>query len=105
MSPRILVRRPSPNLAAGELTHLGRAPVDADLALSQWQEYVAAFRSRGWGVIEMEPADDHPDGVFVEDVLVAFGDLAVLTSPGARSRRGELATVAPALEHMALAVH
>jgi len=104
VSARILVRRPSPRLASGELTHLDRVRVDADLALSQWRGYVDAFRSRGWEVTEIEPADEHPDGVFVEDAAVVFGDLAVLTSPGADSRRGELATVAPVLDDMGFAV-
>ena len=102
---RILVRRPSPRLAAGELTHVGRVPVDAELALAQWRGYVDAFREHGWDVVEIEAADEHPDGVFVEDAVVVFGDLAVLTSPGAQSRRGELATVAPAVERLGLAVH
>lgn len=98
--PFILVRRPSPNLAEGELTHLERVPVDAELAVRQWAGYVDAFRSRGWGVIEVEPIDDQPDGVFVEDVLVVLGDLAVLTSPGAISRRGEVVSMAAALERL-----
>lgn len=97
MSPCILARRPSPRLAAGELTHLDRVAVDADVALAQWWSYVDAFRAHGWEVVEVEPADDHPDGVFVEDAVVVFGDLAVLTSPGAESRRGEVATVDAAL--------
>jgi dimethylargininase len=103
--PRILVRRPSPGLAAGELTHLERVPVDPDVALAQWQGYVDVFRSRGWDVVEVEPADEHPDGVFVEDAVVVFDGLAVLTSPGADSRRGELATVAPVVERLGLTVH
>jgi len=97
VSPRILARRPSPRLAAGELTYLERVDVDPHLALEQWRGYVDAFRARGWDVIEVEPADEHPDGVFVEDTVVVFGELAVLTSPGAESRRGEVATVAAAL--------
>ena len=105
MHPRILVRRPSPLLAAGELTHLERVPVDAALALTQWQGYVDAFRGHGWKVTEVEPADEHPDGVFVEDAVVVFGELAVMASPGARSRRGELATIAPVLEEAAFAMH
>ena len=105
MSPRILARRPSPKLAAGELTHLGRVPVDAGLALAQWHAYIGAFTRHGWEVTEVEPADEHPDGVFVEDALVVLRDLAVLTSPGADSRRGELATVARVLDDLALTVH
>jgi dimethylargininase len=105
VSLRILVRRPSGLLAAGELTHLDRVPVDSDLALAQWHGYVDAFVSRGWEVTELQAADEHPDGVFVEDAVVVFDDLAVLASPGADSRRGELATVARALDAIALAVH
>jgi len=105
VSPRILVRRPSPKLAAGELTHLHRVPVDADLALAQWHGYVDAFGRHGWEVTTLERADEHPDGVFVEDIVVVFGDLAVLTSPGADSRRGELATVATVVAGMAFTVH
>jgi dimethylargininase len=100
--PRILVRRPSPGLAAGELTHVERVPVDADLALEQWKGYVRAFHDHGWDVTTVEPADEHPDGVFVEDAVVVFGELAVLTSPGADSRRGELVTVAPIVEGLGL---
>lgn len=91
--PRLFVRRPSPLLAEGELTHLDRVPVDADLAVAQWRGYVDAFRSRGWDVIEIESADAQPDGVFVEDAVVIFGDLAVLCRAGAASRRGEAETV------------
>jgi dimethylargininase len=98
MARHLLVRRPSPELAAGEVTHLERVPVDAGLALEQWHGYVGAFRARGWTVTEVEPADEHPDGVFVEDTVVVFDDLAVLTSPGAPSRVGELATTRRALE-------
>jgi dimethylargininase len=94
----LLVRRPSPALADGELTHLQRTSVDPQLALWQWQGYVAAFADRGWTVHEIDPADDHPDGVFVEDTVVMFDDLAVLTSPGAASRRGEVATTEAALQ-------
>lgn len=97
MSPRILVRRPSPRLADGEVTHLARSPVDADLALRQWTGYVAAFADRGWAVTEVEPADEHPDGVFVEDTVVMVDDLAVLTRPGVPSRQGEVASAARAL--------
>ena len=103
--PRILVRRPSPRLAEGELTHAERVPVDPGLALQQWQGYVDVFRDHGWGVTPVDPADEHPDGVFVEDAVVVFDDLAVLTSPGAASRRGELATVAPVVAGLGLAIH
>lgn len=89
-APRALVRRPGPRLADGLVTHIERRPVDRDLALRQWEGYVAALSAAGWEVIEVEPADDCPDAVFVEDTVVVYGDLAVLTRPGAASRRGEV---------------
>ncbi|MCW3491728.1 dimethylargininase [Microbacterium sp. SSM24] len=95
--PRLLVRRPSPRLAEGELTHLDRVPIDPALAQRQWEDYVDVFRARGWDIIEVEPVDAQPDGVFVEDALVMFGDLAVLCRAGAASRRGESASVEAAV--------
>ncbi|WP_127475693.1 dimethylargininase [Microbacterium sulfonylureivorans] len=95
--PRLLVRRPSPRLADGELTHLDRVTVDPVLARAQWDAYVDVFRERGWQIIEVDPADDQPDGVFVEDAVVVFDDLAVLCRAGAESRRGEAPSVAAAV--------
>jgi len=95
---RLFVRPPSPRLADGELTHIERAPVDADLAAQQWSAYVDAYRRRGWDVLEVPSADEHPDGVFVEDAVVVFDDLAVLTRPGALSRRGEVDSMRNAVE-------
>ncbi|MFD7307886.1 dimethylargininase [Promicromonospora sp. NPDC059942] len=102
----LLVRPPSPALADGELTHLERVPVDADLAARQWARYVDVFRGLGWAVRELPAADAHPDGVFVEDAVVVFdgsaggaaGGLVVLTRPGALSRRGEIDSMRPVAE-------
>jgi dimethylargininase len=92
----LLVRPPSSALAAGELTHLERVPVDANLAIQQWNRYVDVFRGLGWDVRELPASESHPDGVFVEDTVVIFDDLAVLTRPGALSRRGEVESMRPA---------
>jgi dimethylargininase len=91
MTPRALVRRPSPRLADGLLTHLDRQPVDAVLALRQWEAYVAALAGEGWEVTEVPPAEDCPDSAFVEDTVVVYGDLAVVSRPGAVERRPETA--------------
>ncbi len=99
-TPRLLVRRPSPRLADGELTHLQRSPVDPSLALRQWQDYVTVFADRGWAVTEIAPADEYPDGVFIEDTVVMVDDLAVITSPGVASRRGEIESTMAALAQL-----
>ena len=89
--PRALVRRPSPRLADGLLTHIARVPVDVDLATRQWEGYVAALAAEGWEPVEVPPADDCPDAAFVEDTVVVYADLAVISRPGADERRPETA--------------
>lgn len=84
-----LVRIPSSRLADGELTHLERRPVDAELADQQWERYVLAFEEHGWATREVPPADANPDSVFVEDAVLVLGETAVLLTSGADSRRGE----------------
>ena len=91
---RALVRRPSPRLAEGLVTHIDRVPVDVGLAMTQWEGYVDALHSAGWETIEVPAVDDCPDGVFVEDTVVMYGDRAVITRPGADERKPETAAVA-----------
>jgi dimethylargininase len=97
MSITVLVRRPGPRLADGLVSHIERRDVDVALAVRQWRSYVAALADVGWRVVEVAPADDCPDAVFVEDPVVVFGNTAVLARSGAPSRRAEVAGVAAAL--------
>jgi dimethylargininase len=90
---RALVRRPGRRLAHGLLTHLERSQVDLEVAIKQWHGYVEALQRHGWETIEVPPADNCADAVFVEDTVVMFGDLAVISRPGAPSRQPETAAV------------
>jgi dimethylargininase len=90
---RALVRRPGARLADGLVTHVERQPVDLDLAHSQWAGYVAALHDEGWETVEVPGADDCPDAVFVEDTVVVYGDLAVISRPGADERKPETTAV------------
>lgn len=91
---RALVRRPGPRLSEGLLTHFERTEVDVALATKQWHGYVDALHNHGWETVEVPPADDCADAAFVEDTVVMFGDLAVISLPGAPSRQPETAAVA-----------
>lgn len=102
--PVALVRRPGPRLAEGLRTHIDWEPVDPTVAAQQWEAYAAALAGAGWQVREVPPADDHPDAVFVEDTVVLFDDLAILTQPGALERRGELAAVESTLQDLDLTI-
>jgi len=92
--PAVLVRAVSPRLAEAELTFLHREPIDAERAAVQHGGYVDLLRRLGHHVVQVPDAPEHPDGTFVEDAVVVVDDLAVLTRPGAESRRGEVSSVA-----------
>jgi dimethylargininase len=86
-----LVRIPAENLAEGQVTHIERSDVDIALADEQWDNYCAALTAEGWGIVEVGAEPQLADSVFVEDAVVMFGDLAVITSPGSEVRRAEVA--------------
>lgn len=90
-----LVRRPGPRLSDGIVTHIDRSPIDVDLALVQWTEYVDAVRAAGWRIIEVPPADDCPDAVFIEDPVVLYRGTAIITRPGDDARKPETIGVEP----------
>jgi len=92
-----LVREVSPQLPHCELSHLERAPIDAGRALVQHRAYTQALEALGCALQWLPPLPECPDGVFVEDTAVVLPEIAVVTRPGAASRRGETASVAAAL--------
>ncbi|MBM7829688.1 dimethylargininase [Agromyces cerinus] len=95
-----LVRIPASNLDEAVLTHRDRQPIDQALADQQWDNYCAALVAEGWETIEVDAAPELADSVFVEDMVVMFGDLAVLASPGAESRRPEVDAVERAVREV-----
>jgi len=93
-----IVRQPGSDLSACELSYQQREPVDAQRLASQHAAYVAALRSAGLNVIILPALADFPDGAYVEDVAIVLDEVAILTRPGALSRRGEVEPMAEVLE-------
>jgi dimethylargininase len=87
---RALVNRPSPALADCELTFLERDAIDVVRAQRQHDAYVEALRALGADVHVLQVNSTSSDGVFVEDVAVILDEVAVITTMGSASRRGEL---------------
>jgi dimethylargininase len=100
-----LTRAVSPSIARCELTHLSRTPINLELARRQHAQYTQALAALGCRLVEVPPAPELPDAVFVEDTAVALDELAVITRPGAASRRPETAGVAVALEQFRRLAH
>ncbi|HSR64415.1 MAG TPA: dimethylargininase, partial [Xanthomonadaceae bacterium] len=92
-----ITRRISPTLADCQLSFVPRVPLDVERAEAQHRDYCRALAAAGCSVVELAPEPDMPDAVFVEDTAVVVEELAVVTRPGAPSRRGEGATVRPVL--------
>jgi dimethylargininase len=100
--PYALVRRPAETLADGIVTFLERKPLDVELAKRQWDEYVAALERSGWPTVAIDGDDAMPDCVFVEDTVVMFGDLAVITNPRQPTRNPEIVAVQRVIDELGL---
>ena len=79
-------------------------PIDVENARSQHLEYVRALKSLGLEVIEVPPDSRFPDCCFIEDCALFYDGVALITNPGASSRRGETAAVRTALERFAVRI-
>lgn len=99
-----LVRLPATNLDEGLVTHIARSVIDPELADVQWEGYVSTLAGLGWDVVEVPVAPDAADSVFVEDTVVIFGDTAVITRPGAESRRAEPEAVEATVAQLGLTI-
>lgn len=97
MTLHAITRAPSPNIAACELTHLERAAIDSARAAAEHEAYERALAELGCTVERLPAEPDLPDSVFVEDTAVVLPELAVITRPGAVSRRPETASIAGVL--------
>src|SRR3954466_12339438 len=94
----IAITRPvSPSLADCELTHLERVSIDVERAATQHAAYETLLASLGAVIARAAAAPDHPDAVFVEDTAIVLDEVAIMTRPGAASRRGELEGIAAVL--------
>ena len=100
MSPnaaRALVRPPGASLAGALCAKAPSEPIDVRLARQQHAAYCAALRAAGLALLDLAPDDGYPDGPFVQDTAVVYGDLAVIARFGVESREGEQAAVRQAL--------
>jgi dimethylargininase len=93
-----ITREPSHSLGDCELTHLDRKAIDIELAARQHLRYEQYLEQFGYSVIRLPAEHDLPDAVFVEDAAVVFPGLAVITRPGAESRRPETVSMAEELK-------
>ncbi|HSA57093.1 MAG TPA: arginine deiminase family protein [Gemmatimonadaceae bacterium] len=92
-----LTREVPASIARCELTHLVREPIDLVRARAEHEAYEGALAALGFVVRRMAATPELPDSVFVEDAAVVLDEIAVVTRPGAASRRAEVPTVCESL--------
>jgi len=93
-----ITRALSPEIGRCELSYIERQPIDFARAERQHEAYERRLAAHGCRVVHAAPAPQMADAVFVEDAAVVLDDLAIITRPGAESRRFETESIADALK-------
>lgn len=92
-----VARKPCKNFSRGLTTTISTEPADYALMVKQHAAYLDALTAAGVEVIVLDPLPDFPDAHFVEDTAIVTPNVAVITNPGAASRRGEEESIAAVL--------
>ncbi len=71
---------------------------DFEKALVQHAEYIKVLKECGLEVIVLEEDEKYPDSTFVEDTALLTSECAIITNPGALSRRGEIIEIKKVLK-------
>lgn len=103
MFTRAIVRTPCKAMVAG-LTQADMGLPDFNLACLQHQDYIAALQECGLEVTVLPSLEEYPDSCFVEDVALLTPQCAILTHPGASSRRGEVQHIQSAVSQFHLEI-
>lgn len=98
MFSRAIVKTPCKNIVKG-LTTAGLGLPDYAVAMNQHSEYIVALRDCGLEVTVLDPDENFPDSTFIEDIALLTPACAVVTNPGAQSRRGETAGIKRVLQN------
>jgi dimethylargininase len=92
-----IVRLPGANFSDGLTTATSESAPDLSRAQAQHAAYCSALAGCGLDLTVMDADLQYPDGTFVEDTFVIADRVAIATRPGAKTRMGEVASVAAAL--------
>ena len=92
-----LTRPVSSTLGQCELTHLAREPIDVARAMVEHRSYEDTLATLGATIVRVPGDSSLPDAVFIEDTALVLDQAAVVTRPGASSRRPETQSVAEVL--------
>ncbi|MEO8608529.1 MAG: arginine deiminase family protein [Chloroflexota bacterium] len=92
-----IVRTPLDNIGDGLTTQDLGVP-DFELAMRQYNAYIETLQACGLEISCLPGDPTYPDGHFVEDAAIIYGNLVVITQPGAPERFGETQAIAEVLK-------
>jgi dimethylargininase len=84
-----VVKRPSAAMIKG-ITSATLGEPNFDLAMLQHNNYNRSLKKCGLHVEILDSDNNYPDSCFIEDVAICTPKCAIITNPGAASRKGEI---------------
>lgn len=103
MFTKAMVKLPCRNMVNG-ISHANLGKPDFALALEQHARYRKALESCGLEVIVLEADEAFADSTFIEDTCLVTPRCAIITNPGAGTRKGEIASIGTALDSFGMAM-
>ncbi len=97
MALTAIVREVSPSINDCELSFHARQPIDVARAIAQHKAYQDCLADLGVRIVSLPAEPELPDAVFVEDPAIVLDEVAIISNPGAPSRRPEADSLATAL--------
>ena len=92
-----ILRTPGRSVAGGLRAQVGPDPSHEGV-LAEHQAYARALELAGVDVTLLDPLEQFPDSIFVEDPALVFGEGAILLRPGAPTRAAEAEHLRPTLQ-------
>ena len=93
MFTKAIVRIPGKSLIHGLSDSKSLGLPNYDEAITQHKLYIEALKVCGLEVTVLEPCEDYPDSTFIEDVALITPHCAIITRPGAPTRRDEITKI------------
>ena len=97
MFKNVIVKKPCSSMIDG-LSSANLGKPNFQLAMQQHEVYIETLKKCGVSVTVLEADENYPDSCFIEDVALLTKECAIITRPGATSRRGEIVGLRETLE-------
>ena len=99
MFTNAIVRTPGKSIVEGLTESKALGAPNYEQAIIQHQSYIDSLKMCGLDVTVLEPCEEYPDSTFLEDVALITPSCAIITRPGAYSRRGEVKEIESVLRN------